>query len=80
MGQNVGTRYTYVYVCILYTMMAYMLTTMIGGCMGGCMDGRVDGWTEGGWVDAPADGLCVEVSAHARGAIARAGAKEEWHG
>ena len=31
------------------------------------------------WMDGPADGLCVEVGAHAHGAVGRAGAQEERH-
>ena len=33
----------------------------------------------GGRVDGPADGLCVEVGAHVRRAVARARAQEERH-
>lgn len=45
--------------------------TMMGGWAYGCMGV----W----WVDGPADGLCVEVGAHAPGAIGRASAEEERH-
>ena len=42
------------------------------------MDGWMGGWVAE-WMDGPADGLCVEVGAHARGAVGRAGAQEERH-
>ena len=44
-----------------------------------CCTGRGCRRVVGGRVDGPADGLCVEVGAHVRRAVARARAQEERH-